>query len=62
MRLEILVLGSIIGGGVEHILDMEISEFISWVRQAKRLEYSWWKSNTGKAWPATWNKPLCCVR
>ncbi|WP_341814235.1 MULTISPECIES: hypothetical protein [unclassified Wolbachia] len=38
MRLEILVLGSIIGGGVEHILDMEISEFISWSKLAKELK------------------------
>ncbi|WP_341817560.1 hypothetical protein [Wolbachia endosymbiont (group A) of Pherbina coryleti] len=38
MRLEILVLGSIIGGGVEHILDMEISEFILWHKAVRKVQ------------------------
>ncbi|WP_259348787.1 hypothetical protein [Wolbachia pipientis] len=38
MRLEVLVLGSIVGGGVEHLLEMEISEFISWSKSAKELK------------------------
>ncbi|MGL5028889.1 MAG: hypothetical protein ACRC6C_02080 [Wolbachia pipientis] len=38
MRLEVLVLGSIVGGGVEHLLEMEISEFISWSKSAKGLK------------------------
>jgi hypothetical protein len=36
LRLEVLVLSSIIGGGVEHILDMEFNEFILWEETAKR--------------------------
>uniref|UniRef100_A0A3B0IZQ0 Uncharacterized protein n=1 Tax=Wolbachia endosymbiont of Aleurodicus dispersus TaxID=1288877 RepID=A0A3B0IZQ0_9RICK len=41
---------SVVGGGVEQILDMEISEFILWsklarefkcVRQEKWVEFSW---------------------
>ncbi|MDX5487748.1 MAG: hypothetical protein O7150_03060 [Wolbachia endosymbiont of Andrena praecox] len=43
MRLEILVLGSIIGGGVEHILDMEISEFISWSKLAREFKCQYYR-------------------
>ncbi|WCR59270.1 MAG: hypothetical protein PG978_000706 [Wolbachia endosymbiont of Ctenocephalides felis wCfeF] len=44
------MLSSVIGGGIEHILDMEMNEFTEWikaaaefkcVRQEKRLEHSW---------------------
>ena len=43
LRLEILVLGSIIGGGVEHILDMEISEFISWSKLAREFKCQYYR-------------------
>ncbi|WP_255356242.1 MULTISPECIES: hypothetical protein [unclassified Wolbachia] len=43
MRLEILVLGSIIGGGVEHILDMEISEFILWSKLARKFKCQYYR-------------------
>ncbi|WP_353279802.1 phage tail assembly protein [Wolbachia endosymbiont (group B) of Xanthorhoe designata] len=43
LRLEILVLGSIIGGGVEHILDMEISEFILWSKLAREFKCQYYR-------------------
>ncbi len=32
------MLGSVVGGGIEHILEMEINEFILWVRAAEAIK------------------------
>lgn len=33
------MLGSVVGGGIEHILEMEIDEFILWAKAAKCQHY-----------------------
>lgn len=38
LRLEILTLSSIVGGGIEQILDMEMNEFILWYKAAEEIK------------------------
>ncbi|WP_341813917.1 hypothetical protein [Wolbachia endosymbiont (group A) of Lasioglossum villosulum] len=39
MRSEVITLSSIIGSGIEPLLDMEINEFILWNEAAKCQRY-----------------------
>lgn len=38
LRLEVLMFSSVVGGGVEQILDMEINEFILWHKAARKVQ------------------------
>ncbi|WP_279630783.1 hypothetical protein [Wolbachia pipientis] len=43
MRLEVLMFSSVVGGGVEQILDMEISEFILWSKLAREFKCQYYQ-------------------